>query len=354
MLLLERHLFSNETQDNLPIIDGFRLTVLNAPSGIEFIGWTKVNGDTCTFDWRTKPHPKYRDRPAGMVVQETIYTIDDFRITIDTSQNGGVWAKWYDYFTGITQDSLQHLPLRVEVITDPNNPIDVSEDTWLFEFAVAAPWDTYRKFYYSQLGWDLVPGGKGYTAGSPGFYELYTDIINLERKIINPVTQDTTYTGLYLFTNNFPDVYINADGDTVYRPAVAPSHGDQFTIRTYKPFRKELRYEFNTQKVAYSKSQEIDLNKIRVVPDPYIVSNVWETNQFGKKLMFNNLPNECKISIYTVAGDFVAEIDHNDNRGFAFWDMRTYNDQYIAYGLYIYVVSIPNGQKKVGKFLVIK
>lgn len=353
-LLLNRHLFSNETQDNLPIVDGFRLTVLDAPSGIEFIGWTKVNGDTCTFDWRTKPHPKYRDRPAGQIVPETIYTIDDFRITIDTTQNGGTWAKWYDYFTGLVQDSLQHLPIRVEVVTDPNNPIDVSEDTWLFEFAVRAPWDTYRKFYYSQLGWDIVPGGKGYTQGSPGFYEMYTDIINLERKIIDPVTQDTSYSGLYLFTNNFPDVYVNADGDTVRHIAVAPSHGDQFTIRTYKPFRKELRYEFNTKKISYSKSQEIDLSKIRVVPDPYIVSNIWETNQFGKKLLFNNLPNECKISIYTVAGDFVAEIYHNDNRGFTFWDMRTYNDQYIAYGLYIYVVSIPNGQQKVGKFLVIK
>ena len=70
--------------------------------------------------------------------------------------------------------------------------------------------------------------------------------------------------------------------------------------------------------------------------------------------MFNHLPNRCKISIFTVAGDHVADIDHSDNNGYAFWDMRTYNDQYIAYGLYIYVVSLPDGQKKVGKFLVIK
>jgi len=70
--------------------------------------------------------------------------------------------------------------------------------------------------------------------------------------------------------------------------------------------------------------------------------------------MFNHLPNECKISIYTVAGDFITDIYHQDNTGYQFWDMRTYNDQYIAYGLYVYVVSTPGGQKKVGKFLVIK
>jgi len=330
------------------------LTVLNSPSGVEFIGWTKVNGDTCTFDWRTKSALKYRDRPPAQVLQETIYTVDDYRITIDTVQPGGLMARWYDFFTGSEQDSLQHLPLKVEVVTDPNNPIDVSDNTWLFEFAIKAPWDSYREFYYSELGWDLVPGGKGYTKGSPGFYEMYTDVLDLERRIIDPVNNDTTYTGLYLFTNNFPDMYVNADGDTVRRHAVPPSQGDQFTIKTFKPFRKDIWYEFNTQKVQYSKTQEIDLNKIRVVPDPYIVANILETNQFGKKLMFNHLPNECKISIYTLAGDHIADIDHNNNKGFEYWDMRTLNSQYIAYGLYIYVVTIPNGQQKVGKFLVIK
>ena len=351
-LLFDHQLFSDQTGDNLPVIDGFRLTVQNSPSGVESIGWTKVTGDTCTFDWRTKSALAYRDRPPTQVIQETIYTIDDYRITIDTVQTGGLMARWYDYFTGTEQDSLQHLPLKVEVITDPNNPIDVSKNTWLFEFAIKAPWDSYRQFYYSELGWDLVPGGKGYTNASPAFYEMYTDILVLERGI--PYNNDTIYTGLYLFTNNFPDTYITADGDQVYRPASPPSHGDQFTIRTYKPFRKEIRYEFNTQSLQYSSEQEIDLNKIRVVPDPYIISNIWETNQFGKKLMFNNLPNECKISIFTVNGDHIADIDHNDNKGFTFWDMRTYNDQYIAYGLYIYVVTVPDGKQKVGKFLVIK
>lgn len=351
VLLLDHHLFSDETLDNLPLIDGFRLTVFDAPSGVEHIGWTKVNGDTCTFDWRTAPVEKYLGRLD--IVPETIYTVDDFRITVDTTESGGLWANWYDFFTGQKQDSLQHLPLKVEVITDPENPIDIGSNTWLFEFAINAP-ESYRSSFYSPLGWDLVPGGKGYAKGSPGYYEKYADILVLEQVLIDETTNDTTYSGLYLNTNNFPDEYTNADGDLVYRPAVRPLHGDQFTISTYKPFRKEIRYEFSIQEEQFHASQKIDLDKIRAVPDPYIVSNVWETNQFGKKLMFNHLPNECKISIFTVAGDFVAEINHNDGKGYTFWDMRTYNDQYIAYGLYVYVVSVPNGQKKVGKFLVIK
>ena len=351
-LLLDHHLFSNDTEDNLPVTDGFRLTVLNTPSGVEFVGWTKVNGDTSTFYWNTKPVERYIGDPS--VVQEDVYTVDDYRVTIDTNESGGLNAKWYDFFTGISYDTTFHLPLKVEVVTDPNNPIDVSNNTWLMEFAVKAPWVDYREFYYSQLGWDLVPGGLAFTKGSPGFYEKYIDILNFEKYEINSGTGDTTYTGLLLQTNNMPDDYVNAYGDPIHINGVAPMQGDEFTIRTYKPFRKEIYYEFSTNPANYSNTADIDLNKIRVVPDPYIVSNEWETNQFGKKIMFNHLPSECKISIFTVAGDHIIDLNHNDNQGYMFWDMRTYNDQYIAYGLYVYVVSLPDGQKKVGKFLVIK
>lgn len=350
-ILLDHHLFSDESRDNLPVTDGFRLVAINTPSGVAFQGWTLVNEDTSTFQWSTKPIPKY----IGdlQTAQEEVYTIDDYRITIDTI--GGLNARLYDYFTGILYDTIfYHLPLKVEVVTDPNNPIDVSQNTLLIEFAVKAPWEEYRKFYYSRLGWDLIPGGNAYSAGSFGFYERYPDMLNFERYEIDPVTNDTTVTGLVLRTNNQPDTYINADGVTVNQIAIAPSQGDQFTIRTFKPFRKEIRYEFSTRKAGYTDSKNIDLSKIRAVPDPYIVSNEYETSQFGKRLMFNHLPNECKISIYTVAGDFVNEIYHNDNRGFDFWDLRTYNDQYIAYGLYVFVVKLPDGTQHVGKFLVIK
>ena len=350
-VLLDHHLFSDESEDNLPITDGFRITALNTPSGVAFQGWTLVQTDTSTFQWTTKPVERYiGDRQT---VQELVYTIDDYRITIDTVT--GLNAKLFDFFTDILYDTvLYRLPLKVEVITDPSNPIDVSENTLLMEFAVKAPWEEYRKEFYSPLGWDLIPGGNAYSPGSPGFYERYPDMLNFERLEIDPVTGDTTFTGLLLHTNHQPNTYIDANSNTINQIAIAPSNGDQFTIRTYKPFRKEVRYEFSTKKVEYTNNSNVDLKKIRAVPDPYIVSNEYETNQFGKRLMFNHLPKECTISIYTVAGDFVDEIYHNDSRGFDFWDLRTYNDQYIAYGLYVFVVKLPDGQQNVGKFLVIK
>lgn len=351
-ILMDHYQFSNETEDNLPVTDGFRLTVLNVPSGVAYQGWTTVNADSTTFYWNTQPVEKYRDITSGQVASETVYTIDDYRVTIDYSNP--LTARLYDYFTGATYpDSTYELPMRVEIITDPENPIDVSDNTWLMEFAVLAPPD-YRKDYYSPIGWDLIPGGKAYAKGSPGFYEKHLDLLNFEKYDIDELTGDTTFTGLLLQTNHHPDVYVNADADTVKQIALAPSEGDVYTLLTYKPFRKEISYEFSTKPVAYTGSDNVDLNKIRAVPDPYIVANEYETDQFGKRLMFNNLPNKCKISIFTVAGDFINDVHHDNSKGFEYWDMRTYNDQYIAYGLYVFVVTLPDGQQKVGKFLVIK
>jgi hypothetical protein len=93
---------------------------------------------------------------------------------------------------------------------------------------------------------------------------------------------------------------------------------------------------------------------VRVVPDPYIVTNVWETSEFGKKLQFTNLPSECTIRIFTLVGEQVATIDHYSDRGFSVWDMRNHNDQFIAPGVYLFAITTPGGDKALGRFLVIK
>ncbi|MBN1351480.1 hypothetical protein JXJ21_18835 [candidate division KSB1 bacterium] len=351
IVLLHRHQFSDESGDNLPIVDGFRLTLQNSPSGIEFIGWVRVKGDTCTFDWRTGPTEALANDP--MVVDEYIYTVYDFIIEIDTTETGGTQAHWYDFYTGTDMDTTLHLPIKVYAVVAAGDTVDVSENTWLYEFNLSAP-EEARSRFFSPKGWDLEPGGSGFVKGSPGWYEKFADILVLEKIDIDPASGDTTYSGLFLQTNNFPDEYVNAKGETINQTAVKPRHGERFAIRTYKPFRKEITYEFNTRAARYAQNTQVDLAKIRVVPDPYIVSNSWETSQFDKKLMFTHLPNECDISIYTVAGDHIQTIHHQNQQGFEFWDMRTYNDQFIAFGLYVYVVSLPDGQKKIGRFLVIK
>jgi hypothetical protein len=324
--LLARHPFSDESGDNLPVVDGFRLQATDALPGSEY-GWTSVAGDTCSFDWYTE-----KKTDSIQEIDEEILGVDDFRIeVVDTSE--GTTVALTDGVFGIGIHSYIQIPIKVHLVTDPTNPIDVSEYTQVFDLRVAFP----TSELLGPLGWDLIPGGAGYNPTGAG--EFWPDILALNA---GPGENESH---VWLKTQNGPET------------ATAPSIGDEFTITTSKPFREEIYYVFGTSPPSYTvetSDEEIDLSMIRVVPDPYIVSNIWESSQFGKRLQFNHLPSECTIKIFTVAGDHIRTIHHNDNKGYEFWDMRTYNDQYIAYGLYVYLVSLPNGQSKTGRFLVIR
>ena len=117
--------------------------------------------------------------------------------------------------------------------------------------------------------------------------------------------------------------------------------------------------------------------KIGVYPNPYYGNAIWDgSSERLRKLYFYNLPADCEITIYTLAGDVVKRIQHSANSdgskirwfeqyagdkkqqfsgGEHAWDLITDNDQAVATGLYLYTVkTAPNGQIKTGKFLIIK
>jgi hypothetical protein len=116
---------------------------------------------------------------------------------------------------------------------------------------------------------------------------------------------------------------------------------------------------------------------VGVYPNPYYGSAYWDGNSERlRKLYFYNLPSQCEITIYTLSGDIVDVIDHNNSSngsdlrwfetfssdgkqvmsgGEHAWDLITRDDQAIATGLYLYTVkNLNSGNIKRGKFLVIK
>lgn len=117
--------------------------------------------------------------------------------------------------------------------------------------------------------------------------------------------------------------------------------------------------------------------EVGVFPNPYYGSAIWDgSSERLRKIYFFNLPGECEITIYTLAGDIVKRIEHDQlsngsdiqwfqnyasdgKQKFAggehAWDLVTDNDQAIATGLYLFTVkNRRNGNIKTGKFLVIK
>ncbi|RKZ29489.1 hypothetical protein DRQ33_08760, partial [bacterium] len=111
-------------------------------------------------------------------------------------------------------------------------------------------------------------------------------------------------------------------------------------------------------------------NKVRVVPNPYRVdhdySKYWEYSytgtwsEYSRKLRFFNLPARCIIRIFTLDGDLVQTLHHDDDAdgsmvGAEDWNLVSRNDQSIASGIYIFSVEDKTGgEDQIGKFVIIK
>ena len=111
-----------------------------------------------------------------------------------------------------------------------------------------------------------------------------------------------------------------------------------------------------------------------VYPNPYRGQASWDDNSSrGKLIWFRNLPQKAEIRIFSLAGDLVDIIEHDQSYngkdinnidskknpimsgGEHAWDMITMYDQATASGLYLFTVENQfSGEIKEGKFLLIK
>ncbi|MEM1095421.1 MAG: hypothetical protein AAGJ10_12535 [Bacteroidota bacterium] len=142
-----------------------------------------------------------------------------------------------------------------------------------------------------------------------------------------------------------------------------PGNGDVFYVRTDKPFRGNDTFTFTTRGAAVDTALETEeLREVYVVPNPYVATNEIEprnpasrSQRGDRRLYFANVPAQCTIRIYTVAGELVDTIEHSStlDDGKAFWDLRTKDNMNIAYGLYLFHVESAEGTF-IGKFAVIK
>ncbi len=103
------------------------------------------------------------------------------------------------------------------------------------------------------------------------------------------------------------------------------------------------------------------LNNVKVVPNPYLGRSSFKESEFIRQIRFTNLPEKCKIKIFTLSGELVSEILHeNQSSGNEWWDMRTLNNQEASPGLYLYHIQKLNSidniktEEIVGKFAIVR
>ena len=141
--------------------------------------------------------------------------------------------------------------------------------------------------------------------------------------------------------------------------ARAPSAGDAILVRTKKGLTGEDVYRFTTEGHSTREVTKPDLNLIKVVPNPYLVFSPTELSTGTifrqKEIRFTHLPPVCTIKIYTARGDHVRTLNHESSSiGEERWDLVTKENLDIAYGVYIFIVETPSGDKKIGKFAVVR
>lgn len=116
--------------------------------------------------------------------------------------------------------------------------------------------------------------------------------------------------------------------------------------------------------------------EVGVYPNPYKVNAAWDgPNEGDRKLYFYNLPSKAEIRIYTIAGDIVAELDHDSETyngdvswfddfsddprvlpgGEHAWDLQSEANQILTTGLYLFTVKdLTTGEIEKGKLTIIK
>lgn len=319
----------------LPEIEGFRLRVEDVAEGVASLGWNE--GGACTFDWWTE------DR-TGLVNEYPEYVLgeDDWRLRVlepGDLREIPVYAYFYTGGSTSTPYDPSHAPILAERRA-PGAEEWTAATLWAEDLRLAFP--TLEDL--SPPGWDLVPGGLAASRRRAG-YESYTDAL-----VLRSGSDPAEGTEMLLKTNNF-DWIPRAQGDTL--TGVAPASGDVFTILTNKRFRDGLVYEFRTDPPA--RADAPPALRVRAVPDPYVVGGAQETEGGGHRLLFTGLPGRCTLRIYTVAGDWVRTLEHDDPASDTLdWDLRNADRQHVAYGLYLFHVRDERGREQVGRFLIIR
>ena len=140
----------------------------------------------------------------------------------------------------------------------------------------------------------------------------------------------------------------------------APQDGDQSLLNTQ-------------EETLDPENIEADLGRIRVVPNPYFVTNRAVTSEGTDKVFFTHLPPRCTIRIYTLAGELVRTIEHEstalynpdvrlaqgDKGGTASFELLNRYNQALASGVYIFHVEARDESdtvvgNKLGRFAIIR
>lgn len=94
---------------------------------------------------------------------------------------------------------------------------------------------------------------------------------------------------------------------------------------------------------------------INVVPNPYYAYSEYETGQLDNRIKITNLPENCTISIYNMAGTLMRRFEKGDPKTSLDWDLKNAANVPVASGVYLIHIKVPDvGERTLKWFGVMK
>ncbi|MEE9168104.1 MAG: hypothetical protein V3U24_11685 [Candidatus Neomarinimicrobiota bacterium] len=196
----------------------------------------------------------------------------------------------------------------------------------------------------------------------------YCDSPDIDTTITDTVVDVFQY-DLETFTfDTIPGLRMTANVSALCDTSIDPETGDRVLVGTTKPLSVDDSYLIQSSASQSVLNTQGQLEEVKVVPNPYVVTSVYETNIETKEVQFHYLPERCTIRIFTLAGELLKVIEHKEGsegwRGPSIeaWNLRTYNNQEVAFGIYIFNVEAegvdssgnPKTFSEVGKLAIIR
>ncbi len=114
------------------------------------------------------------------------------------------------------------------------------------------------------------------------------------------------------------------------------------------------RYRFNTNdsyadlNIKYGKQA---METVRLVPNPYFAYSEYENNPVENRVKITNLPQSCRINIYTIDGSLVRRIIKDNASTEVIWNLKNNASVPIASGSYLIHVDAGELGEKVIKWM---
>jgi len=114
-------------------------------------------------------------------------------------------------------------------------------------------------------------------------------------------------------------------------------------------------YQFSLNKLAPIANNKLAsynaLDQIKVVPNPYYAYNLGSGVEGYPEVKITNIPIGTVVSIYTVNGELLKTLKADADVPHLIWNTTNLQNNYVAPGIYLMHVQLPNGREKILKWV---